>query len=244
MNELKDRAADVDRKKNFKYTVTEDRMIKQDLPVGRYTLACLTCNRTCHDNCDLPDDNSKRKCRAMNDNGYCRICPGGCFWSIHKSLRYQLKIESVTVEKTVDELKQRYEEAQQKFLTSKQSVNTLCDEFKEIQMKISNWIDKVRISLDRLQQIALKAHPHSILEYIDLLIQLEMNEAWPGWKNRVDQLRQIRKNADQYIRITTQVCDSFPAYKKKVQGELEAGEGSIAVATAGKYLRDVVGLSV
>ena len=62
-------------------------------------------------------------------------------------------------------------------------------------------VDDIRCCLDRLKEIALKPNPLSTVDYIDLLIRTEQNEAKPGFQDRVKSLQEIRKRAE----ITTAV---------------------------------------
>ena len=54
-------------------------------PVGQYTITCLKCNRTCHDNCSYGPGESKEHCCAIR-NGYCTECPRKCHHTLHQNL--------------------------------------------------------------------------------------------------------------------------------------------------------------
>ena len=72
---------------------------------------------------------------------------------------------------------------------------------------VHNDVQKVRLSMKRLHEIALNPDLHSILEYIDVLIESERAEASPGWKERVEQLREARKQSQYIKKIADQGFD-------------------------------------
>lgn len=70
------------------YTVKETKQRFLKLPPGIYMLNCINCHVTCHENCDLPDDEQKQMCLAMDKEGKCGICLKKCAWLHHKSTHY------------------------------------------------------------------------------------------------------------------------------------------------------------
>ena len=193
---LKNHEADIARNKNFEYTVEEERVVKIDIDSGTHTTNCLTCNRTCHHPCQIADDDQKARCAAMDFNtGKCRICPEKCHWRVHKNYLYKLGIKREMVKKTAAELRARYEAAIRKKLTTVQLKEKVKAEFDEIQTKVLTYTENVRLSLERLDEIALKPNQRSTTEYIDELIESEKAEANPGWKERIEQLREVREQA-------------------------------------------------
>jgi len=72
----------------------------------------LVCNRTCHNNCGIPNNEKKQECEAINLEGYCVICPGKCHWEKHSNLSFVYIETQKQVEGTYDELKSKYENAE------------------------------------------------------------------------------------------------------------------------------------
>ena len=62
-------------------------------------------------------------------------------------------------------------------------------------------IHQVQTSLQRLDEIALKPNPLTEVEYIDLLIDSEKQEARIGWRDRV----QYYEAAKEQARVTAEV---------------------------------------
>jgi MinD superfamily P-loop ATPase len=108
---LEKHKTDIAANRNFHYKVEEIHMRKIDLHAGEYVTNCLTCNRTCHYPCAIPDDKDKRGSAAMS-NGSCTVCPNKCDWSMHKNNSFRFGTYPVTVRKTYAGLKQKYEIAQ------------------------------------------------------------------------------------------------------------------------------------
>ena len=105
---------DVKRNMDFTYTVNEPVIEPELTKPGQYTTNCITCNMTCHENCPYANDRDKSKCRVMDRNGYCKVCPPKCHWSMHRNQPHIYTIKMHTVTTTADDLKE-YERRKLKF---------------------------------------------------------------------------------------------------------------------------------
>ena len=214
--------ADIDQNKNFTYTVDEQVIETEPTEQGQYTINCRTCNITCHEHCLIPDDPDKARCWAMgygNDEECCRICSQHCHWSMHSNQPYVYIIKIQTVNKTADDLKKRYEDAEGKKLTAEQLVKKCQEEFDQVQMRVLGLVDQARKSIDRLNEIALRSNPLSTVDYIDILINSEKAEAKPGWKERVEQLTEVKDKAEQMQALASRGYDPFAELMKKYDDE-------------------------
>ena len=229
MQVLRDHQADIDKNKEFTYTVYEETVELADIEPGKYTTNCLTCKRTCHYPCSRKDDKDKARCAAMcRTTGKCTVCPAQCYWNIHKNLPHKYIINRVEVTKTAADLKARYEVAMGKKLNAQQLLENVLDDFEEKQTKVVILMETVRLSLKRLNEIALKPNPLSTTEYIDLLIESERAEASPGWKERVNQLQEVRKEAEYMKKLADQGYDPFAQYKDKIKEAKKQRKGFVA----------------
>ena len=220
---LKTHKADIDKNKDFYYTVEEEKVVMTPIDPGTYTTNCITCKRTCHMPCALKDDSAKAGCAAMS-GGKCTVCPAHCVWNMHKNLPYLFEIERETIQKTSTELKARYEDARGKKLSAAQLIQKVLDDFGKIQVKVIGLTESVRMSILRLQEIALKPNPLSTTEYIDILIESEKQEAKPGWTERVEQLTEVRKQAEYMKTLASQGVDPFEKYKEVIAEARESYE--------------------
>ena len=101
--------SDIEKNKHFTYTVDEQVIETEPTEPGFCTVNCIICNMTCHEN--WPDDEDRRKCPAMDINGYCKICPQNCYWATHKNQPYVYVIRTHHVTKTAGDIKRKYEDA-------------------------------------------------------------------------------------------------------------------------------------
>ena len=242
--------ADIDKNKDFTYTVTEETVELGPIDPGTYTTNCLTCKHTCHYPCMIKDDGNKARCAAMESGyssflkllgntaaapgaegsskrGYCTVCPQRCHWQMHKNLPHKYNVKREVVTKTAADLKARYEDAQGKKLSAEQLITQIAEEFEAIQLRVIGQTDDIRASLQRLQEIALKPNPLSTVEYIDILISSEENEAHPGWQERVEQYRAVRKQVEYMKKLAEEGHDPFKKYKEKIAEEKKSGKGGV-----------------
>lgn len=188
-NEIKDN-------QNFEYKVDITTQHKVDLPKGQHVTNCLECNITCHEECQIADDDKKSGCWAMDQNtGHCRICTGKCLWLQHKNTKYIFKYVTKTVTKTYAEMKERYEAAQGQTLTHEKYIEELTDDVDFLNDNIMSMMNEMNRCKTRLKEIALRPDPLSAIEHIDLMIQSEETEKQPGYLNRVKMLTEIRRMA-------------------------------------------------
>lgn len=192
---LKRHKTDIAANRNFTYEVDEIHMRKIDLEPGTYVTNCLTCNRTCHFPCGIPDDHGKHGCWAMS-NGDCRICPKRCNWMIHKNNSFRFETYNVKMKKTYDELKKKYEIAQQEEKKQRSVLGKVRTAFSALGRNVMTMVHDVRGYINKLNEIALRPNPLSDIDYIDLLIESEKNEKKHGWDQRLKLFYKMREEAE------------------------------------------------
>ena len=139
------------------------------------------------------------------------------------------------VMKTANDLKKRYEEAEGRKMTAEQLIKKCADEFEAVRLKILALTEQARKSIAKLDTIALKPSPLSTVDYIDILINSEKMEARPGWKQRVDQLMDVKRQAENMQKIANSGYDPFEEYKKKFSEEKKENKDGVWT-TAMKFL--------
>jgi hypothetical protein len=147
----------------------------------------------------------------------CRICHQHCHWSQHKNLPHKYNIKRVKVTKTAHDLKARYEQAQGNKMTAEEIIFACEDEFDVIQYKVVVLTDMIRKTLERLSEIALKPNPLSTADYIDILIRSEEMEAKPGWQERVEQYKAVRKQAETMQKLAKDGFNPFEKYNDIIE---------------------------
>ncbi|CAH1776359.1 unnamed protein product, partial [Owenia fusiformis] len=188
-----------------------------DIPAGHYTTNCITCNRTCHERCYIPDDSDKAGCWAMDKRtGTCRICPQKCHWQSHKNMPFIMVIKRRAVTKTSAELYARYQQGMQDKMTAEGLIQKLHEDFESHQTSTLMLTEEVRQTVEHLNEIALKPNPLSTLDYIDTLIDSEMAERKPGHKQRVEELRKLRTRTEVFVKMIHEGADPFNDYRIKI----------------------------
>lgn len=187
--------ADIAANKDFKYKVTEPKIVQHDIDgQGWYVTNCTKCNFTCHNHCGIPRNEDKSGCIAMTDN-YCTVCPGKCHWTSHCNNDFWFEVQRVEVEKTHYNLKKRYEAALSKSC-KENLVSVIRAEVAHRCHEVFRMTREAQQILQRLDEIALRPNPLSEVDYIDLLIQSEQQQGTPGFKERIECLQVIRAQAE------------------------------------------------
>ena len=218
---LQHHVSEIETNKDFTYEVVITKPNYIDLKgTGRHTTTCLKCNYTCHQDCQIADDSSKRGCWAMNRaTGNCRICTLNCIWSDHKNLPYIIEYESVVETRTSADLQTKYERA----VSGKSKIEGMIEQLEEflqgVHSSVMTMINKAQQSLRRLDEIALKPNPLTQVQYLELVIESEKNEAKPGWKQRVEYFEEAKRHAE----ILSKVKD-VKAGEKIIQEKARGGE--------------------
>ena len=220
----------IEQNKDFNFTVKVTKQKKVDTPRGRYTTNCLNCNYTCHDDCAIADNAQKRGCWAMDGNSDCRICPDKCIWSKHVNNPYIFVLYEEEEIRTSAELKERYDTAKEGESSAEAMISNIKGELEYLEDQVLKMVDKARKSLVRLDEIALKPNPLSEVDYIDKLIASEELQHKPGWLERVNAYKQLRKRAELLRQIKTHDPSSVSAGSGPIFLSYYAGEGSAATA--------------
>jgi hypothetical protein len=210
---LQDHVNDIEKNKSFTYTVEVPKQHRVDLPKGRFVTNCLRCNRTCHYPCTIVKDEEKYQCAAMNNQttfATCTVCPDKCIWNSHCNNPYQFELYQEQETRTIEDMKKRYQQATQDGKTKLNIFEALKNDFQQTQKEVYRMIGRARQAIVRLEQIALKPNPLSIIKYIELIIETEKKEAKPGWLERIRHLNEAKQKAEIIEKVkSTQDDDWF-----------------------------------
>lgn len=186
---------DIEQYKNFEYEFNETRLTIVKLDPGHRATNCHNCNFTCHDDCDITDDNALSNCSAMK-SGKCTMCSKKCKWNDHRNDVY--KFESVVkhVRKTYDEMKMKYKKAKEQKLNHESLIKELLSDVKDIVNSVKKMTTTVNRCKSNLKKIALRPDQLSTVEHLDLLIQTEKHEKQLGHKSRIEMLCELINMAE------------------------------------------------
>ncbi|XP_034615581.1 uncharacterized protein LOC117871889 [Trachemys scripta elegans] len=232
---LEQHRGDMEANKNFEYEVERTEAVKEDISgTGLFITNCQVCHFTCHDDCAYADDNDKYRCSAMDRSGNCRVCPGKCVWDIHFNQKYKWRYEVKKEKKTFAELQEKYKKASGEVMTTEKIFEQLYWDYTEVEEIVLELIERSSLSLQRLQEIALKPNPLSTPEYIDLMIMSEEQEVKPGYQGRIKSLKEVREQAVIITKIANNE-DLLPAEKEKYRKHETLEKG---IMNFGKKLKE------
>ena len=137
----------------------------------------------------------------MDGSGYCKVCTKHCHWQEHSNLPYIFEYETVTETRTSEDLEKRYEVAKSGKNTVEGMIEKLEGDLTEVHNNVLSIMFKAQQSLQRLDEIALKPNPLTQIEYLELLIESENNEAKPGWKQRVQYYEEAKRQAEILFKV-------------------------------------------
>ena len=180
--------------KNFTYKVKVTKFKTVYLQPGIHTTNCMNCNRTCHQNCGIPDNADKKNCCAIDrKTGKCKICDKHCDWSCHKNVPYIFEYYEVEETKTYDNLKKEFYDSTNKIPEFQQILIGLESKYDNKFIECFEICDKLNKSVNELKKIALNANSNQKTEeYINLLIENEKRLQQDGWVERKRNLEEIK----------------------------------------------------
>ncbi|XP_030607752.1 uncharacterized protein LOC115795800 [Archocentrus centrarchus] len=165
---------------------------------------CQICSVTCHYPCAIEQDSEKRDCASMDMNGMCVVCPGKCIWSVHFNQTYSWEYVQVKEKQTVQELKRKYENANEEKMTVQDLIDRQEDEILQLQDTMVTLMDQTAKCITRLQEISLRPNPLTTPEYIDMMIEGERSEAKQGYLARIKSLEAMKERAKLISKVAQQ----------------------------------------
>ena len=193
---LKQHEADITTNQGFTYGVDITKQCRIDLQgQGIHVTNCLRCNYTCHPDCMIPNDEDKHGCAAMDPNGFCTVCTKKCKWDQHVNNLYRYEEYVVHEVRTSDDLKKKYLQAVAGKTKNERMMIGIDNQLKDVHTEVLTMIKQVQRCLHRLDEIALKPNPLTEVDFLDLLIESEKQQADPGWLHRVRYYESAKEQA-------------------------------------------------
>jgi len=229
INQIKINTDLINKTRNFKIKTKRPKITKENLRPGIHTTTCLKCNFTCHNNCSFANNKDKKNCCAMDYSGYCHVCPNKCYWEQHTNVPYIIKYSEIEVEETVEELKKKYFDSNNKLSLSEQIIRGKELELEKKMVECYYIQDEIKICINKLKKEALYPNVNETAEeYIDLQIESERTEKKAGYKDRIKTLESIKQNNklinQMFLEGTT--CRSFEEFRREVmEGKISFIEG-------------------
>ncbi|XP_074484200.1 uncharacterized protein LOC141763627 [Sebastes fasciatus] len=184
-------------KSNENFTVEVDEPYKDKEPVsgGRWwalwlnhggAVTCNVCKQNCHYPCPLAG--SPKSCEVIKD-GHCTVCTSKCPASDHVKEELIYVNKTRKVKKTLEDVKEKYEENKEGSEKKLSLLETLKKEKEKLQKEKDQWLEKSFQNVFKLEQIALNVDSLSTHDHVDFLIE-KMKEK--GDTEKVQKLEEIK----------------------------------------------------
>ena len=195
--------------------------MKKKLYTQSWVTVCIDCRHTCHENCWLYFNFTKRMCEVMDRKkspASCTKCPKKCKWDCHKNLGYIYVEDLEKAVAVIHDRKVSYEELQDKKITAEEACKKIQQEFKSIDAKMKGNLSEITKCLKLLNEIGMKNDKISQTKYIDTLIQNEQeNTNRPRRRERLALLCEIRRQATELSDIENGEHDPFREYREMAE---------------------------
>ena len=125
----------------------------------------------------------------------CTVCTCHGHWSNHVNNPYRYEEYTEEEERTDKDLEAKYGKAVKGMNKVQSMIHNIEHELQFLRNLVLELIQNIRKSLNRLGEIALKANPLTEVEYIDLLIQSEEDQAKQGYQDRIKYYKEVKQQA-------------------------------------------------
>ena len=201
--------SDMSKNQSFQRVVQVPKLIKKDMPKGRYVTHCTVCNFTCHQNCNVCDKD-RVHCSVMDRNGNCTVCKGKCHWHHHSSDSYYFEVATVKEITILGELKKKYDTALSCKTRQEDRVRILEKKVTTVKSQVMRMMHVICQSLIKLDEIALKPNPLADVDLLSLLLDSEKQQKNPGYQQRIKFYEEAKRNAETFIKAKKGI-ENFPA---------------------------------
>lgn len=115
-----------------------------------HSTLCQSCNFVCHDHCGLSEisqtgDNAFLGCAAMSGNN-CVRCPKKCSYTVHYHAKKTMKETTTTMDEILQDIKQKYDEAQKNQSQTKTNIVSITNSKKVI----NDAIEQLQKDIDKM----------------------------------------------------------------------------------------------
>ena len=176
-----------DKGKQFTLSKKEVRIIKVPLQPGMCTTNCVACQKTCHKNCGIKNDN-KKECSVMTD-GMCTNCK--CSWTKHVNNDFLYDYQEYEVKNTMDDLLAKYKVSDSGTINGIMQIHT-----QQLQKKFS--ADMAQMELITTYEQKNLEQLKNVIKTLNTQIANERQNMRPGYLDRVNVLEQQLNRVMQY----------------------------------------------
>ncbi|CAI5670299.1 unnamed protein product [Oreochromis niloticus] len=194
---LKEHEEEMKKNKNFTIDVDEPYKVKENVkggwwgfwPICYYdgVTSCKVCKENCHETtCTWAK--TPKDCEVMK-GGRCTVCTKNCPVSDHEKEVWRYVNKTRKVQKTVEEIKEKYEKNETETKNKGSVLENLKKEKNQLTAEKSKLLYESYQHVVTLEQIALKADSVSTIVHLDFLIEKMKEE---GDTEKVQKLKDMR----------------------------------------------------
>uniref|UniRef100_A0A3Q2DSJ3 AAA+ ATPase domain-containing protein n=1 Tax=Cyprinodon variegatus TaxID=28743 RepID=A0A3Q2DSJ3_CYPVA len=174
---LKNNENEIKKNENFTIEVDVTYKVRERIIGGTgWTMslynAAVCCER-CEENCHYPGCTMALyawQCEVMKE-GCCTVCTGKCPASDHVKEKWKYVNKTKKVEKTVEDLKEKYEKNKAECENKLSLLENLEEEYRKLSAERSMYLDEAYQHFIKLEQIALNVESVSTFVHLDFLIE-------------------------------------------------------------------------
>ncbi|XP_033832221.1 uncharacterized protein LOC117379623 [Periophthalmus magnuspinnatus] len=186
--ELAQLKQEMEKNKNIKVNIEETYKVKEEINHWWDTKA-VTCNN-CEENCHYPGCTwawSPSWCEVMKD-GKCTSCSGKCPVDAHVKEKWRYVTKTRTVEKTIEEMKNKYEENKTKSEEKTSLLQDLEKELSDLEQYKKQCLDEVFNIIEELEKISLNVNSVSTFLHLEFLSE----KMGTGDTEKIQKLEKLR----------------------------------------------------
>ena len=217
----------IEMNKDFYHEVKVQYYRAETVQEGYFAANCLHCSTTCHYPCEFSDAD-KMHCNVINKRGNCTVCYGKCHWSKHRCANERYILEFRIVKKTDEDIKRKYDCAVEGKLAVERLLTAHQCMLEESCIKVQKMANEAQKCLVKLREKALKGILLSQVEYIELLITSERQQAVAGWPDRVKYLQNKMEQAN-LLSVVNDIDDIEGRIRKEERERKYGWEGRVEI---------------
>ncbi|XP_015252210.1 PREDICTED: uncharacterized protein LOC107098862 [Cyprinodon variegatus] len=183
------------------FTIEVDEVYKEKEPIngGMWLLVfyegAITCS-VCEENCHHPGCTTAwypGRCEVIKD-GRCTVCTNKCPASVHVKEKWRYVRKTKKVQKTLEDLKEKYEKNKEECEEKSSLLENLKLENRNLEKERALLLDEAYSHVIILEQIALKVESVSTLVHLDFLME-KMREK--GDQRKVKKLEEMKSRVNE-----------------------------------------------
>ena len=217
---------------DFVYQVQEDIEEVKKIPrEAEYEPTnCKNCRRTCHEECPH-DEKTLHQCIAMDNDGYCMICPESCHFTQHKKSDEIISWTTKPVQKSYKDVQTKMNAASHHEL-----IMNLQLDIEKYEKAIAVLMNMLKEYNNELAEKALRHNPKDVFEYFEQVIEAEKGQKASGYRERIQALENCKRRMEVHEEVNSFLQQATDA-KNKLHVAFGKGRKEKSRGFIGRFLK-------